>query len=136
MYSIKTIINKSLLVVILTAMMASCKKMSLQKDYDRTPHTVDPHVYKTAWEYLKQRALGNTSNDSVWKRMYEAILYAEIDSQEYIKTGRTYIFLNNDAITRTNSNASDVGFFDAYRINGVVGKKITDYPKDFVKNYL
>ena len=116
--------------------MTSCKKLALQKDYDHEPQPLDPHVYKTAWEYLKQRALGNTSADSVWKRFYEGILYAEIDTLEYSKPNRTYIFLNNDAIVRTNSNAADVGFFDAYRINGNKGTKWQDYPKSLVKAYL
>ena len=128
--------NKVLIAVALIVLATGCKKMSLQKDYNRTPQTVDPHVYKTAWEYLKQRALGNNAADSVWKRMYEGILYSEIDTNEYTKPNRTYIFLNNDAITRTNSNAADVGFFDAYRVNGATGKKWQDYPKDFVKTYL
>lgn len=132
----KITINKIMLLVICIALLASCKKMSLQKDYDRTPSPVDPHVYVTAWQYLKQRALGNTSADSVWKRMYEGILYAEIDTLEYTKPNRTYIFLNNDAIVRTNNNAADVGFFDAYRINNAKGTKWTDYPKELVRSYL
>lgn len=107
-----------------------------QKDYDRTPQTVDPHVNKTAWEYLKQRALGNNSADSIWKRMYEGILYSGIDTLEYIKPNRTYIFLNNDAITRTNSNLADVGFFGANLVNNATGKKWADYPPAVVKAYL
>jgi hypothetical protein len=129
-------IYTAFMLVMATMLMTSCKKLALQKDYDHDPNPLDPHVYKTAWEYLKQRALGNTSADSIWKRMYEGILYAEIDTLEYSKPNRTYIFLNNDAIVRTNSNAADVGFFDAYRINNAKGTKWSDYPKSLVKAYL
>jgi hypothetical protein len=114
----------------------SCKKLALQKDYHHQPDTVDAHVYKTAWEYLKQRAFGNNAADSIWKRMYEGIMYSGIDTNEYMKPNRTYIFLNNDAVTRTNSNPTDVGFFGAYQVNGKNGTKWQDYPKDFVKEYL
>jgi hypothetical protein len=68
--------------------------------------------------------------------MYEGILYSGIDTNEYTKPGRTYIFLNNDAVTRTNSNPTDVGFFGAYQVSGKNGTKWSDYPKDFVKDYL
>ncbi|HEX2630933.1 MAG TPA: hypothetical protein VHM26_18080, partial [Chitinophagaceae bacterium] len=130
------IIYTAFVLIAAAMLMTSCKKLALQKDYEHNPQPLDPHVYKTAWEYLKQRALGNTSADSVWKRMYEGILYAEIDTLEYSKPNRTYIFLNNEAITRTSSTAADVGFFDAYRINNAKGTKWQDYPKSLVKAYL
>jgi hypothetical protein len=114
----------------------SCKKLSLQKDYDRVADTVDTHVYMDAWDYLKKRALGTTSSDQIWKSFYDGIIYSGIDTLEYTKPNRTYIFLNTEAITRINSNLSDVGFFSAYQINGKNGTKWSDYPKDFVKTYL
>src|SRR6476646_6255623 len=133
-------LNKIILSIFFVAACAiictSCTKLSLQKDYHHHSDTVDSHVYKTAWEYLKQRALGSTANDTIWKKMYEGIIYSEIDTNEYMKPGRTYIFLNTDAITRTNSNPTDVGFFGAYLVNGKNGTKWSDYPKDFVKSYL
>jgi hypothetical protein len=132
----KFIYTAILLLVASSLLFTSCKKMSLQKDYHHDPAPLDPHVYKTAWEYLKQRALGNNSADSIWKRMYEGILYSEIDTLEYSKPNRTYIFLNNDAIVRLSSTPADVGFFDAYRVNGNKGTKWTDYPKSLVKAYL
>jgi hypothetical protein len=114
----------------------SCKKLARQKDYNRVADTVDTHVYMTAWDYLKQRALGATSTDQIWKSFYDGIIYSGIDTLEYTKPNRTFIFLNTEAITRTNANLSDVGFFSAYQINAKNGKAWTDYPKDFVKNYL
>ena len=116
--------------------LTGCKKLALQKDYHRTPDTVNAHVNTTAWGYLKQRALGNNANDSIWKRFYEGIIYSGIDTNEYTRPNRTYIFLNNDAVTRTNSNLSDVGFFGAYLVNNKTTKAWTEYPKDFVKAYL
>ncbi len=119
-----------------TLLLTSCKKLSLQKDYNRKADTVDAHVNMTAWAYLKQRALGSTANDQIWARMYEAIIYSGIDTNEYTRANRTYIFLNNDAITRTNANLADVGFYGAYLVNNKNGTKLADYPKDFVKAYL
>ena len=125
------------LVLLVTASgLTGCKKLSLQKDYHRIPDTVDAHVNTTAWGYLKQRALGNNANDTIWKRFYEGIIYSGIDTNEYTKPNRTYIFLNNDAVTRTNANLADVGFFGANLVNNKTTKAWTEYPKDFVKTYL
>ena len=125
-----------MLLVASAVSLTSCEKLSLQKDYDRIPDTVDAHVNMTAWEYLKKRALGDNPTDSIWKRMYEGIIYSGIDTLEYTKPGRTFIFINNDGITRTNSNLSDVGFFGAMLSANKTGTKWADYPKDVVKNYL
>ena len=132
----KIIIGGMLVLAIAASVLPGCKKLSLQKDYNRKMDTVDAHVNMTAWEYLKKRATGTTTNDQVWARMYEAIVYSGIDSAEYMKPNRTFIFLNNDAITRTNSNAADVGFFGAYQVANKNGTKVADYPKDFWKSYL
>lgn len=132
----KTILGGLFFLAVIAAVTPGCKKLSLQKDYNRKPDTLDAHVYMNAWEYLKKRALGNNSNDSIWKRMYEGIIYSGIDTNEYTKPGRTYIFLNNDAVTRTNSNAADVGFFGAMQVSNKNGTKWADYPKELVKNYL
>jgi hypothetical protein len=126
-----------LMVIAIGAMsLTSCKKLAMQRDYNRVADTVDTHVYMTAWDYLKQRALGTTSNDQIWKSFYDGIIYSGIDTLEYTKPNRTYIFLNTEAITRTNSNLSDVGFFAANLVSGKNAKAWTDYPKEFVKNYL
>lgn len=135
----KIILGGILVVATSTMLLTSCKKLALQKDYDRVKDTVDAHVYMNAWEYLKKRSLGNTSADSIWKRMYEGIMYSGIDTLEYSKPNRTYIFLNNDAITRVstaNPPSGDVGFWGAYQVAGKNGKAWTEYPKDFVKSYL
>jgi hypothetical protein len=116
--------------------LSSCKKLSLQKDYHRPVDTVDTHVYMTAWDYLKTRALGTTSDNQIWKSFYDGIIYSGIDTNEYTKPNRTYIFLNTEAVTRTNSNLSDVGFFGANLVSGKTTKAWTEYPKDFVKAYL
>lgn len=127
----------SLVTLIISALaLSGCKKLALQKDYNRPKDTVDSHVYMTAWDYLKKRAFGATASDTIWKSFYNGIIYSGIDTNEYTKPGRTYIFLNTEAITRTSSNASDVGFFGAYQVNKKNGTKWEDYPKDFVKAYL
>src|SRR5215211_2846519 len=132
----KIIFGGILILLASTVSFTSCKKLALQRDYTRAPDTVDTHVYMSAWDYLKKRALGTTSTDQIWKTFYDGIVYSGMDTLEYTKPGRTYIFLNTEAITRTNSNLSDVGFFGANLVNTKNGTKWADYPKSFVKNYL
>jgi hypothetical protein len=132
----KIFIGGAVISVAFALSLSGCKKLALQKDYHRVVDTVDTHVYMTAWDYLKQRALGSNSNDTIWKAFYNGIIYSGIDTNEYTKPNRTYIFLNTEAVTRTNSNLSDVGFFGANLVNGKTTKAWTDYPKDFVKAYL
>jgi hypothetical protein len=132
----KSVLGGVMILVISVLSFTSCKKLALQKDYDRVADTVDTHVYMTAWDYLKKRALGTTSADQVWKSFYDGIIYSGIDTNEYIKPNRTYIFLNTNAITRTNSNLADVGFFGANLVSNKTTKAWTEYPKDFVKTYL
>lgn len=112
----------------------SCKKLSLQKDYNRVPDTVDSHIYKTAWQFIRDRSSGKP--DSIFSRMYAAIIYSGIDTNEYTKSNRTYIILHNDAINRTSGSGIDNGFFFALQVNAKNGTKIEDYPKDFWKAYL
>jgi hypothetical protein len=122
-----------------TMFLTSCKKLALQRDYDRVPDTVDAHVNMNAWEYLVKRAKGTTSADQIWARFYEAIVYSGIDTTEYTKPNRTFIFLNTEAITRVstaNPPSGDVGFWGAYQVAGKNATKWADYPKDFVKSYL
>jgi hypothetical protein len=86
-----------------------CKKLaglSLQTDASHTPFILDNHVNMNAWQYLKYRSGADPSNpnwqtDTVLKGMYLAVLYSGIDSNEYTKTGRTFIFLHNSALYAT-----------------------------------
>jgi hypothetical protein len=132
----KLFLGGAFVFIVFALSLSSCKKLALQKDYHRVKDTVDSHIYMTAWDYLKTRALGATSNDQIWKSFYDGIIYSGIDTNEYTKPNRTYIFLNTEAITRTNSNLSDVGFFGANLVNGKTTKAWTEYPKEFVKAYL
>lgn len=132
----KLFFGSAIICIAFALSLSSCKKLALQKDYHRVADTVDTHVYMTAWDYLKKRALGTTSSDQIWKSFYDGIIYSGIDTNEYIKPNRTYIFLNTEAVTRTNSNLSDVGFFGANLVKGKTAKSWTEYPKDFVKAYL
>ena len=110
--------------------------LDLQEDYNRTPHTLDPHLYKNAWEYLESRSktdVAAPAADKIFTRMMEAIVYSEIDIEEYKKPGRTYIFLHNDAILRGNNNDA---FFRVNFSGNAAATAWTAYPKEFVRNYL
>ncbi|WP_207535300.1 hypothetical protein [Desertivirga arenae] len=108
--------------------------LDLQEDYDRTPHTLDPKLNRTAWQYLKDRATGTSSDNLIFSRMLEGIRYAEIDSNEYKKPGRTYIFLHNDAISRGSTPPND-SFFGANLVNGKAATNWNSYSKEFVRRY-
>jgi len=129
----KIIIRGAFILAVAATMAPGCKKLKLQKDYNRKPDTLDAHVNMNAWQYLTSRAY---AGDGIWKRFYDGIIYSGIDTNEYTKPNRTFIFLNTDAVSRTNSNAADVGFFGAMQVNGKNGTKWEDYPKDLVKAYL
>jgi len=104
--------------------------LSIQKDYSRsTTDTLDAHVYKTAWAYLKSRAYQNaTPADTIFRRMYDGIIYSGIDTNEYTKPNRTFIFLQNTIVTGQ--------LWAKYKNAGVVGTKWQSYSKTDVKNYL
>lgn len=118
-----------------------CKKfmgLERQTDWNFTPHVLDPHINKTAWQFLKERALGDTPADTILKRFYDGIMYAGIDTNEYTKPDRTYIFLHNDAIYRISSNKITTDCYFGYYKTPLnkTGVAWTDYPKEQVKNWL
>jgi hypothetical protein len=137
-----------------------CKKLlglKKQTDYDYEHRTADAHINKTALQFLNERANGNPDNinDTVFRWMKMGLDYAGFDMSEYEKSGRTFIFLHNDAIKVWNTTTKKVtgGFFFTFPIvdkdpNGnlivdpVTGavkthpaEKWSDYSKETVKNY-
>ncbi|MET3114141.1 hypothetical protein AAKU52_001874 [Pedobacter sp. CG_S7] len=116
-------------VCVISTVVFSCSMvgLDLQENYDRVPHTLDPKIYKTTWQYLKDRSAGTTAEDKIFSSMMDAIQYAGIDSNEYKKPERTFILLHNLAATDLWKNI---------KVNNVVGTSFRSYPKEFVKNYL
>ena len=133
----KLIINKLIIATFIIAsfLLGGCYK--LQKDYDRDPHTIDPHINKTALQYLNERANGAAApSDTLFRFMLQGIQYAEMDTNIYNQTGKTFILLHNDAIKRLTNNVIQPDcFFGANLVNGKAATKWSDYPKDFVRNY-
>ncbi|OQP64419.1 hypothetical protein A3860_20845 [Niastella vici] len=130
------IIYSAVVIALLVVSLPACKKVAglrLQEDVDHTTSTIDPHINKTAWQYLKDRSV-NDPTDTVFKRMYDAIVYSGIDSNEYLQTGRTFIFMHNDAVYRS-GNPTD-SYFGRYKIGSAAGTKWSDYSKQQVKNWL
>lgn len=131
MKKIKIIITTLAVLLGAAALMSGCTLagLSMQKDYNRVTNvdTIDAHLYKTAWEYMKARAYGSKT-DTIFRRMYDGVIYSGIDTNEYIKPGRTFIFLQNGAITSQ--------LWPKYKNNNVVGNKWQSFPKADVKNYL
>jgi hypothetical protein len=108
--------------------MPGCLK--LQKDFKRsTTDTLNAHLNMTAWAYLKSRAYNNTiKSDTLFRSMYTAIIYSGIDTNEYIKPGRTFIFLN--------IASCKLVWADVYTSANKAGTSWKSYPAADVKNYL
>jgi hypothetical protein len=140
------IIGYSICIFLSALSFTGCKKLfglKLQENTEHETTTIDPHIYKTAWQFLKDRALGPATapDDTIFKRMYQAVVYSGIDTNEYTKTGRTFIFLHNDAVRRFSSGTTvdTIGcYFGKYKVGTprVPATKWEDYPQSQVKNYL
>jgi len=131
MKKIKTIIVALGLCLGISVVLSGCSLFGLnvQKDFNRVTNvdTIDAHLYKTAWAYLKSRAYGSNT-DTIFRRMYDGIIYSGIDTNEYIKPGRTFIFLQNGAVTSQ--------LWPKYKNGATFGSKWQSFPKADVKNYL
>jgi len=111
--------------------------LKLQENADYHPYVLDPHINKTAWQYIKERSYNFAGKDTVFKLMRQAIEYSEIDTNLYIKTDCTFIFLHNDAVYRLSNKVITADcYWGKYLVNGKPATKWSDYPKEQVKNYL
>jgi hypothetical protein len=141
----------------LAFVLSGCYK--LQKDYEYKKATLDPHINMTAKAFMDSRGKSGVGSDTTFKWMQLGVEYAGIDLAEYEKTGRTFIFLHNNAIRTTSGTGASLkvtgGFFFDYPIiakdasGNVIKSKIdptqdstrpalqwSDYSKETVKNYL
>jgi len=133
----------SAVVIVLLAVIAisssSCKKflgLNRQTSYTHNPDTVNARFNFDAWEMIKQRGAPG-STDTLFRRMYEGILYSEIDTNEFKRPGRTFIILHNDAIVRRNASGTlqTDCFWGRYRIGTQNVTTWSYFPKETVKNW-
>lgn len=132
------LIYSTIFVGLLMIGIAGCKKIAglrLQENTDHTTATLDPHINKTAWQYLKERSVLSPT-DTIFKRMYEAIVYSGIDTALYLQTGQTFIFLHNDAVFRTATPQPTDNYWSRYKVNGQIPKSWSAYTQQQVKNWL
>jgi hypothetical protein len=140
MKNIKNILAAMVIITTVAIIAPGCLKM--QQNFKRnTTDTLNANLNMTAWAYLKSRAYNNhTPNDTLFRRMYDAIIYSGIDTNEYIKPNRTFIFLNNGAVytlDKTTKVASTSCVWGAvFTSAGKIAKSWKDYPAADVKNYL
>lgn len=138
MYNIIKNIGLTLAVASLLSMTGGCKKLlglELQQNVDHPTHTIDPRLNRTAWDYIKARALG--SPDSVFYKFYLAIQYSGIDTNEYTKPGRTFILLHNDAVQRFVSNKITTDcYWGHYLVGGSPATSWQNYSPAQVKAWL
>jgi hypothetical protein len=141
----------------LAYLLSGCYK--LQTDYNYVKSTLDPHINMTAKTFMESRGKSGVGSDTIFKWMQLGIEYAGIDMAEYEKSGRTFIFLHNNAIRTTTGSGATFrvtgGFFFDYPVvakdasGNVIKSKIdptadstrpalqwTEYSKETVKNYL
>jgi len=154
MKSFKLILEMCLFTLVIGAGLTGCELAGLdfQKSEIFHPHVLDPHTHMTAWQYLNERS-DSTKEDTILSLMKAAIIYAGLDSTEYSDTGRTFIFLHNNAVLSKKSNkVVNTCYFGKYLVpertaNGDTvfsnGKPVmipatswSDYPKQEVKNFL
>lgn len=133
MKKIHTLIITVVVVLGMAQLLSSCSMFGLdvQKDFNRKKDTLDAHVYKNAWDYLKSRAYGSKT-DTVFRRMYDAIIASGIDTSLYIQQNHTYIFYTNAAVT-----TAKTGVWAAYLTSAKkAAKSFKDYAPADLKNYL
>jgi len=131
----------ALLLVMFAVAGCNLAGLKYQENADYTHYVLDPHINKTAYQYIKDRSYNYAGKDTIFKLMRQAIEYSGIDTNEYLKPDRTFILLHNDAIYRTTvvnkvPTVTTDCYFGKYLVNGKPGTKWSDYPKDQVKNYL
>ena len=107
--------------------------LEFQEDVEYDYHVLDPKINMTAWEYMNA-----PRPDTIFNLMIKGLAYAGIDPAEYEQTGRTYLFLTNNAIYRLQTN----GTIDPNCVWGKMKVKATnkvatkwqDYTPDEVRN--
>jgi hypothetical protein len=132
------IIYSAIFIGLIMVGIAGCKKIAglrLQEDADHETATLDPHINKTAWQYLKERSV-LSATDTIFKRMYEAIVYSGIDTTLYLQPGQTFIFLHNEAVFRTATPQPTDNYWSRYKVNNQIPKSWTAYTPQQVKNWL
>lgn len=132
------IIYSTIFIGLLVVSMTGCKKLaglSLQEEAGHETSTLDPHINKTAWQYLRERS-NLSPTDTIFKRMYEAIVYSGIDTTLYTQPGSTFIFLHNDAVFRTAAPTATDCYWGRYKVSGQVAKSWSQYTPQQVKNWL
>ena len=124
-----------------------CKKLaglSLQTDATHTQFLLNPNLTMNAWQYMKYRSGVDPSNpswasDTVLKRMYQAVLYSGIDTNEYTKPNRTFIFLHNVAVITTSGTPPVVPntcYWGYYLVDSLPATSWASYTPAQVKSWL
>ncbi|MXV14983.1 hypothetical protein [Hufsiella ginkgonis] len=130
-------ITKLFPILAITALLSGCSLFGLdvQKDYDYKKVTLDPHINVSAKQFMDERANGTGataqgSADTIFRWMKKGLEYAGIDLAEYEKSGRTFIFLTNDAIRVRNATTGVItaGLWFTYPIVDTVDP-LTGLPK-------
>ena len=109
-----------LLTVTLTIGLTSCNKLAglpLQKDASFYGGIIKNNSNMTAWEFIKSRGRG--TGDSLFSLMYDAIIYAAVDTNLYKRPNTTYILYTNSAIIfhSPSGAVSSNSYWGFYKLN-------------------
>lgn len=138
------------LILVLFVLVAApgCQKflgLKLQTNASYTPYLLNPNLNMTAWQYLKYRSGYDTTNpnwrtDTVFKLMYQAVLYSGIDTGEYTKPNRTFIFMHNLAVQTFNATVpvtvSNTCYWGYYLVDSLPATSWSQYTPAQVKAWL
>jgi hypothetical protein len=133
MKRIKIFTAVPLVVICIAALVSGCTLFGLKKQTDNNRptnvDTIDAHLNMTAWAYIKSRGLqSHTKTDTPLALFQRAIIYSGIDTNEYIKPGRTYVCLNTAAVK--------LMYTTALTSSAKAATKLQDYAPADLKNYL
>lgn len=135
-------------IAILAVLVPGCKKffgLSLQTDASYTPYLLNPNLNMSAWQYLRYRSGYDTTNpnwrtDTVFRLMYQAVLYSGIDTSEYTKPNRTFVFLHNLAVQTFNATVpvtvSNDCYWGYYQVDSLPATAWSQYTPAQVKAWL
>jgi len=129
---------KSTFLFFISISLASCSLVGLDvhKDYEYQANVIDPKINKSAWQLLKDRSYGSPT-DTIFRRMMDAIIYSEIDTNLYKNPAQSFILLHNDAVVRRASgNVTADCYWGRYKVANQPANAWSNYSKEQVKNWL
>ena len=106
--------------VVLTVSLSSCNKLAglpIQSDAVYKSGIINNNSNMTAWEFIKSRSHG--AGDSLFSLMYDAIIYAGVDTNLYTRPNTTYLLYMDSGVIfhNTSGSVSTSSYWGFYKVN-------------------